>query len=90
MPHVPRLFCSSSTESGDHCGSEMRPEKIGERVRVDLANGDPYYLISLDRWTCSGCGISVLLSGPAQRPIAHHFEPDFDEREFATTVRLAR
>lgn len=80
MPHVPRLFCG--------CGCEMRPEKTGERVRVDLSNGEPYYLLSVDRWKCPECLSEARLSGLKQQPIREHFHPDFDPDDCDAVCRL--
>lgn len=74
MPHIPRLFCNC-----EPIGLEMSCSKIGVRVRVDMhVDGEPYYLIAADRWTCDACGRSVLLTGPNQQPIRMHHDPEFD------------
>lgn len=76
MSHVPRLICNC-----DPVGIEMTCSEIGVRVRVDRVDGEPYYLIAMDRWVCVRCERSVLLTGPNQQPIREHFHPEFDPKD---------
>lgn len=38
----------------------------------------PYKLWSGDLWECQGCGHQII-SGTGMRPIAEHYQPDFQE-----------
>lgn len=38
----------------------------------------PYKLWTGDRWTCDGCGASIVV-GVSRDPIAEHYQPNFAE-----------
>lgn len=38
----------------------------------------PYKLWNGDKWECEGCGAQIVV-GVAQRPIAEHYQPEFQK-----------
>ena len=54
----------------------MRPKKNGVSF-IEMAKDCPYKLWMADLWECQDCGVQVLYTSPAQRPIAEHFQDDF-------------
>ena len=59
------------------CECELRPETNGVGV-IETASFGPYKIWDADLWKCPGCGIEIV-AGFGQRPIAQHFEEDFDK-----------
>jgi hypothetical protein len=70
MTYIPRLMC-------DDCGQEFKCIENGTMAEVLIDNGQrPYYKIATDRWTCKGCGSSVLI--PAHFPTVMRHDPDYE------------
>ncbi len=52
---------------------------VGNQIEpgtVDPEHWKPYKLWSGDLWECRGCGHQII-SGVGMRPIAEHYQPDF-------------
>lgn len=58
------------------CNRAMRPKKNGTSF-VELAQDRPYKLWMADLWECQDCGSLVLYTAASQKPIAEHYQPDF-------------
>lgn len=72
MSHIPRAVCLT-------CNREMKTERQGVMAEA-LASFGSYYKIQADRLECELCGNQMLV-GWAQRPMAEHFEPDYESLE---------
>jgi hypothetical protein len=47
----------------------------------------PYKLWAGDQWECQGCGVTIIV-GTGQKPLAEHFEADFDQAVKAFNPKL--
>lgn len=62
------------------CKIDMYPKKNGVPFVEQFKDGiewKPYKVWESDMWTCSCCGISVLI-GFGRKPTAHHSEETFE------------
>lgn len=66
--HIPRLICGN-------CAVEMQCERVGEVIHMLDSNGQPYYKMSADRWTCIPCDNTVLV--PAAHARAEHWQEGY-------------
>jgi hypothetical protein len=61
---------------------EMMPRDGDERARPGKAEPErwtPYELWLGDLWKCAGCGHEIIV-GTGWRPVARHYEPDFETK----------
>lgn len=56
----------------------MRRIKNGTKVEMLLENGDSYYKINGDGFTCPRCSRTVITQF-ADKPFASHFDADYDK-----------
>ncbi len=72
MPHIPKVICGG-------CNVEMRRLKNGTKVEMLLEDGNPYYKINGDAFTCPRCSRTVITQF-ADRPFANNFDADYDKQ----------
>jgi len=61
------------------CNRAMRPKKNGVSF-VEMAEDRPYKLWMADLWECQDCRAMVLYTSPSQRPVAEHYQDDFQAK----------
>ncbi len=59
------------------CNQQLRPKKNGVAF-VELSGNKPYKLWDADLWECQTCGTLILYTGALQKPVAEHYQPNFE------------
>lgn len=76
-------------KSGFYFIEGMPKETPAHAGNVEPEKWKPYKLWVGDKWECLGCG-GVLLSGFGSRPIAEHYQNNFDDlvKKFGATFQV--
>lgn len=59
------------------CNRKMKVVRVGVPFVETIVNDAPYKLWAGDQLECQDCGYSVVMTGPTQKPIAEHYQPEF-------------